>query len=140
MPDSHYGQPRYRAIANDLRRRILSGALPQGALLPAESSLTVELRASRGTIRQALAILREEGLIITEHGRGTYTNPNISGRDQLAKLETRRRLVPADQELASLFAIEVGAALVEQQRIMRTGGVTEEVVRSYQLPLVADDT
>ncbi|MFG3697060.1 GntR family transcriptional regulator [Micromonospora sp. NPDC047620] len=135
MPAPHYGQPRYRVIAAELRRRIESGVIPPGALLPAESVLTVEFRASRGTIRQAIAVLRETALVVTEHGRGTYASPHPLGSRATtgARPETGLREVAADPELAALFAVEVGTALVEQQSIDRTNGVVEAVVRTYRL-------
>ncbi|WP_375547170.1 GntR family transcriptional regulator [Micromonospora chalcea] len=136
MPTPHYGQPRYRAIADELRRRIESGAIPSGSLLPAESALTAEFRASRGTIRQAIALLRDERLVTTEHGRGTYANPYRpeDGPGEGPKVETRERQVAADPELAALFAVEVGAALVERQNITLTNGAVGAVVRIYRLP------
>ncbi|WP_191971279.1 GntR family transcriptional regulator [Micromonospora aurantiaca (nom. illeg.)] len=135
MPTPHYGQPRYRVIADELRRRIESRAIPSGSLLPAESALTTEFRASRGTIRQAIAVLRDEGLVATEHGRGTYANPNRpDGPGEEPKVETRERQVAADPELAALFAVEVGAALVEQQNVTLTNGAVGAVVRIYRLP------
>ncbi|RLP93469.1 GntR family transcriptional regulator [Micromonospora sp. CV4] len=135
MPTPHYGQPRYRVIADELRERIEHGVIPPGTLLPTESALTAEFRASRGTIRQAVAVLREERLVATEHGRGTYANPcwHKSGRDEGSETETRQRQVAADPELAALFAVEVGTALVEQQRITRTDGTVGIVVKTYRL-------
>ncbi|MEU4633079.1 GntR family transcriptional regulator [Micromonospora chalcea] len=136
VPTPHYGQPRYRVIADELRERIESGAIPPGALLPAESVLTAEFGASRGTVRQAIAVLREERLVATERGRGTYTSPlrPESGLQQGSQPQLREREVPADRELAALFAVEVGATLVEQESVTRTEGVVRTVVRSYQLP------
>ncbi|MEU9339124.1 GntR family transcriptional regulator [Streptomyces sp. NPDC048290] len=55
--------PLYRSIAAELRQRIRSGALPVGASLPSEAHLCEEFSASRGPVRQALATLRDEGLI-----------------------------------------------------------------------------
>lgn len=135
MPTPHYGQPRYRVIADELRGRIESGTIPPGALLPTESALTAEFRASRGTIRQAIAVLREARLVATEHGRGTYASPCLhEGRsDDGSRTETRQRQVDADPELAALFAIKVGTALVEQQSVTRARGVVSEVVRTYRL-------
>ncbi|MET7467560.1 GntR family transcriptional regulator [Micromonospora sp. NPDC005599] len=136
MPTPHYGQPRYRAIADELRRRIECGVIASGSLLPAESALTTEFQASRGTIRQAIAALRNERLVTTEHGRGTYANPK-SGRQAPAQDsggEARQRRVAADSELAVLFDVDIGATLIEQQRVVRTDGAVEEVVRTYQRP------
>ncbi|MFF0229130.1 GntR family transcriptional regulator [Micromonospora sp. NPDC005254] len=135
MPTPHYGQPRYRAIADELRERIESGVIPPRALLPAESALTAEFRAARGTVRQAIAALREAGLVATEHGRGTYATPRRHeiGLDESSETETQQRQVSADAELAALFAVEVGAALIEQQSATRTSGAVEKVVRIYRL-------
>ncbi|MEV6366784.1 GntR family transcriptional regulator [Micromonospora musae] len=135
MPTPHYGLPRYRVIADELRERIESGAIPPGALLPTESAMTAEFRAARGTIRQAIAVLRETGLVSTEHGRGTYANPHRQedGPDEDSGTATRQRQVAADPELATLFAVEVGTTLVEQQSVTRTDGAVEAVARVYRL-------
>lgn len=135
MPTPHYGQPRYRVIADELRKRIESGAIPPGTLLPAESTLTAEFRAARGTVRQAIAALRTDGYVTTEHGRGTYASPGLpASREAAARLPmTAQRKVAADPELAALFAVEVGTVLVEQQSVDRSGGSVEAVVRTYRL-------
>ncbi|MEV1317888.1 GntR family transcriptional regulator [Micromonospora arborensis] len=135
MPTPHYGQPRYRAIAEELRSRIASGVIAPGALLPAESTLTAEFQAARGTVRQAIAALREAGLVATEHGRGTYATARLRERelDEGSETETQQRQVAADAELAALFAVEVGATLVEQQSLTRTNGAVGTVVRTYRL-------
>ncbi|MER7589596.1 GntR family transcriptional regulator [Micromonospora sp. NPDC127501] len=135
MPTPHYGQPRYRVIADQLRKRIESGSIPPGALLPTESALTLEFRASRGTVRQAIAVLREEGLATTEHGRGTSARPiaNEHGPERTVEPDTGQCEIAADPELAALFGVEVGATLIGQQRVNRRNGVVESVVRSYRL-------
>ncbi|GGO10956.1 GntR family transcriptional regulator [Micromonospora parathelypteridis] len=135
MPTPHYGQPRYRVIADELKARIESGFIPPGALLPAESALTAQFQAARGTVRQAIAALREAGLVTTEHGRGTYATPrrHERGPDEGSETETQQRHVAADAELAALFAVEVGTALMEQQRLTRTNGAVGTVVRTYRL-------
>ncbi|MER7992028.1 GntR family transcriptional regulator [Micromonospora chalcea] len=135
MPTPHYGQPRYRAIADELRERIESGAIPPGTLLPTESTLTAEFRAARGTVRQAIAALRADGYVTTEHGRGTYASLRPpGGRETTPRLPTTtQREVAADPELAALFAVEVGTALVEQQSVDRSRGTVKAVVRTYRL-------
>ncbi|WP_157552396.1 GntR family transcriptional regulator [Micromonospora sp. NRRL B-16802] len=135
MPIPHHGQPRYRVIADELRKRIESGVIPPGALLPTESVLTAEFQASRGTIRQAIAVLREGGLATTEHGRGTYANVHLCNRnsDQRSDLETRQCEVSADTDLAALFGVEVGAALIECETVARRGKKVETVTRTYRL-------
>ncbi|MEP9383494.1 GntR family transcriptional regulator [Nocardioides sp. KR10-350] len=65
--------PLHARVAEDLRGRILGGELPPGTALPSEADLCVEFRASRGTIRSALAALRREGLI----GGGQGQRPTV---------------------------------------------------------------
>ncbi|MQA24388.1 MAG: GntR family transcriptional regulator [Micromonosporaceae bacterium] len=80
VPAPHAERPRYRVVADELRRRILTDAIPPGQLLPSETALIDEFGVSRGTVREALALLRAEGLAITEHGRGTYARPVLPVR------------------------------------------------------------
>lgn len=61
---------RYREIADELRRRA-SAAAP-GSLLPSEAALSAEFSASRVTVRRALEIVREEGLIASRQGMGWF--------------------------------------------------------------------
>jgi len=61
---------RYQEIADDVRARVLSA--PAGSLLPSEAELSVEFGASRVTIRRALDLLREHGLIAARQGFGWF--------------------------------------------------------------------
>ena len=63
------GTPLHRTLADELRTRIRGGALGAGALLPSEAELCREFSTSRGPVRQALAALRDEGLIGGGQGR-----------------------------------------------------------------------
>lgn len=74
VPTPHE-RPQYVLVAEELRRRILADAIPRGSLLPSEQALINQFGVSRGTIREALALLRAEGHIVTEHGRGSYARP-----------------------------------------------------------------
>lgn len=59
-------------LANVLRARIESGDLQPGQPLPSESYLQQDHGVSRGTAREAVAILRDEGLVVPIQGRGTF--------------------------------------------------------------------
>ncbi|MFF0572902.1 GntR family transcriptional regulator [Streptosporangium saharense] len=63
---------RYQEIAAELRERISSGSLPMGAAVPSENELRERHGASRNTVRQALAVLEREGLIVARHGKGRF--------------------------------------------------------------------
>jgi GntR family transcriptional regulator len=59
----------HQRIGDELRRRIFDGELAIGDAVPSEAQLAAEFGASRGTVRQALAGLRVEGLIGGGRGR-----------------------------------------------------------------------
>ncbi len=69
--------PRFRQIADELRKRIEDGEIERGSLLPPEPALMAEFEAARGTVRDAIAVLRQDGLVHTEHGRGTVVRPEL---------------------------------------------------------------
>lgn len=59
----------YQAILAHLRREISSGVLAPGQPIPSEAELGARFETSRGPVRQALGILRDEGLISSGRGR-----------------------------------------------------------------------
>lgn len=63
---------RYRSIAADLRRQVESGQYGAGGLLPSESELSSAYGVSRVTVRKALELLRDEGLIDARQGFGWF--------------------------------------------------------------------
>lgn len=62
----------YVRVADDIADRIVSGELAAGARLRAERELAEHYEVAYGTVRRAMAVLRERGLIETIHGRGTF--------------------------------------------------------------------
>jgi DNA-binding GntR family transcriptional regulator len=65
-------QPKYLRIHSSLRERIASGQWPPGSPLPSQRELADEFGVSIMTLRQALQLLTDEGLIQTRHGSGTF--------------------------------------------------------------------
>ena len=106
-------------LANDLRERILTGALPAGAALPPERELVTQTRMSRTTVREALRILEVQGLVVIKTGRsgGAFvqqpggdsvaTSVNLLIRGQQLRLtdllETREAIEPACASLAAKY-------------------------------------
>lgn len=64
--------PRHLPIMLALREDILGGVYSTGSRLPGEAELAARHQVSRNTLRQALLLLEEEGLIARAQGRGTY--------------------------------------------------------------------
>jgi GntR family transcriptional regulator len=64
--------PRYRQIAAILRARIESGELQPERPIPSEAQIEQEFGVARATARHAVAVFRDEGLVVTVPGMGTY--------------------------------------------------------------------
>jgi GntR family transcriptional regulator len=125
--------PKYYQLARILRGQILSGDLEPDDQFPTEDSLCREYRVSRGTVRQAISSLVQEGLIRREQGRGTFINPSPSGptfftlvsfdedmRQQHRHPSTRLlklEVVPASPEVAQRLAIEPGESVIHIERL-----------------------
>jgi DNA-binding GntR family transcriptional regulator len=86
MPEFQ-GRPIYLQIADDLRSRILDGSLQTGDKLPSETELMADYGVSRIAVRMAVDVLHNEGLVVKQHGKGTFVRP-LTPR--------RRRRVAAD--------------------------------------------
>lgn len=63
---------RYLAIAEELERRITAGALKAGDRIAGENHLAQTFKVSRVTIRAALAMLEDKGLVVRRAGAGTF--------------------------------------------------------------------
>src|SRR6266508_2695183 len=115
-------QIRYQEIAAALRVRAV--AAPAGSVLPSESELSQEFGASRVTVRRALDLVREEGLIAARQGFGWY----VAGepvRQRLMELGTIEEQLAAsgmaNERQVIEFAFEASPERVRQ--ILRTDSV-----------------
>jgi len=71
MMDFDPTRPKWEQIANVLRERIADGTLPARALV-SEVQLEAEFGVARGTVRKAIAALRDDGLLVTTPGMGSF--------------------------------------------------------------------
>ncbi|MBS2538804.1 GntR family transcriptional regulator [Catenulispora sp. NF23] len=63
---------KYERAANDLRRRIRSGEWGPGEQLPAETTLAAHYGVNVTTLRNAIRVLKVEGLVESIHGKGNF--------------------------------------------------------------------
>jgi DNA-binding GntR family transcriptional regulator len=121
--------PRYRAIADALMNAIVEKRYAVGSALPAEAELCVQLQVSRHTVREALRILEEAGLISRRQGSGSEViadTPPVRYRQMVDSIEDllqygeRSRLTllsarqaPVDESLAERLRCPPGTPCVE---------------------------
>lgn len=129
------GQSRYAALAAALRARVLAGEWPPGSALPAEQTLAVEHGVALGTMRRALELLVEQGLIERIHGRGTFVRAGLTGATMMrffrfgdgdgAVPQSRilsRQTVAAPAEAAAAFGIGRGEPVLRLKRLRSLDG------------------
>jgi len=71
--------PLYYQLTEELRKNIENGEWPPNSLIPSETELCEKYKVSRGTVRQALSQLVQEGLLYRKQGKGTFVaEPKIT--------------------------------------------------------------
>lgn len=138
-------RPLYQQLASLLRGQIQSGELPPGARVPTESQLSAQYTASRNTVRQALDVLRNEGLVISQQGRGSFVrgeppmryyasltgsrsrrlasrrdtfSQQVEAQGKRARQVSTVEVVPALTEIASHLELNEGEPVAVRRRIM----------------------
>ncbi|MFH8767748.1 GntR family transcriptional regulator [Streptomyces sp. NPDC017958] len=142
---------RARQLADLLRHQLLTGAFENGTL-PHESTLATDYRASRNTVRQALDLLRAEGLVERLPGVGTVVvaEKYPHGLDRLMGLaETLREHgrvtnevrtlgpAPAPAPVAERLRVPAGADVLYIERLRRLNGLPLSLDPGCPAPLVA---
>lgn len=89
----------YARIAARLREQVITGTWQLGQRLPTETELAEEYNVSRGTIVRALKVLRDEGVVMTIHGRGSLVAvaPDVA-EVRIGPGDTIRARMPDDAE------------------------------------------
>jgi len=121
--------PRYLQVADILIREISEGQFPVGTLLPPEPQLCQRFAVSRHTLREAVRLLCEQGLLSRQQGVGTHVLANRAETRYVASLSSLRdlmaytqqttlkflgsRWVNADESLERLLRCDVGEPWLE---------------------------
>lgn len=113
-------RPVYKQIADHLRDAIARRRLGEGEQLPSEAQLMEHYGVARMTIRNAMRLLQDEGLVTAEHGRGVY----VRARPPVRRLASDRFAQRHREEGSAAFITEAAQLGATPQVDMLT--VTEE--------------
>jgi GntR family transcriptional regulator len=69
------GQPMYLQIMDQVKQKIAVGDWTPGEEIPSIRQLAVALRVSVITVKRAYLELEHEGVIVTHHGKGSFSLP-----------------------------------------------------------------
>ncbi len=145
-------EPAYVQLVNILRDQIASGEFRPGQRLPSESQLCQRYRVSPMTVRRAVNILMDQGLVSTAQGRGTFVKPMelsevVFGLDELQSFFRKNsdtkvkllevRIIKADALAAEKLDIRVGDRIIHIRRLITKD---QEPVFYHREYLVYDPT
>lgn len=157
----------YQDIVDELRASILEERLDAGERLPSENELAERFGTSRPTVRRAIALLKAEGLVNTEQGRGAFVRPKphvrllLSGEnfrrhrraglsgfnaqvEEQGQAPEQRLLevgwVAAPREVALRLDVDEDARVVVRRRLFVVNGEPVAFCDSYYPADVADGT
>ncbi len=137
--DRSSGRPLHEQLAEVLQERIRSHMWEAGMRIPSEHELSQRFGLARGTVRRAISILVDEGMLVQERGKGTFvSDPGIwhtSGRRLLsfaASLHEQgkefvthvldERVLPASEAVARELDIAPGSPALFLRRVRDVGG------------------
>lgn len=157
------GPPPYLRVAEQLRRRIQSGELAPGALLPSLAEIREETGYSGTVGQRAYAVLVDEGLVIARPGRGHY----VRSQEAPPVLVRRRRVAPgagsptaatlaaqgvqarwdsesttarADRRIAERLGITAGDPVMHTSYVYRADGEPVQLAESWEPMAVTGGT
>lgn len=141
--------PLYFQLAQNMETAIRSGRLSSGSHLENEIDLARQLKVSRPTVRRAIGVLANRGLVIRRHGIGTLVVPErvrdplrlSSLYDELAeagRAPSTRLLafeaVPAPAEVTNSLHLTRGTRVLHFERLRLAGRQAIALMRSF-MPL-----
>lgn len=132
---SEPGQSRYGALAAAMRARIVAGEWPAGSAIPSEQTLAAEHGVALGTMRRALDLLAEQGLVERIHGRGTFVRQGLGGAPMLRFFRFGAGATEAPS--SRILARQVLAAPAEVARVLGCGS-GEQALRLKRLRSVGN--
>lgn len=154
-------------IADDLRDQMTAGRFAPGDPLPSERKLVERYGTAPQTTRQAIAILKSEGLVVGKPGRGIFVRERLPivrvGSDHGAQWRQRKgqspmeaeaeangfswyqevlklETVPAPDWVAERFEIEQGQDVFVRRRRTWIEGRPTQLADSYYLPADVEGT
>ena len=139
--------PRYQQIADELRQNIEKSVYQVGDQLPTEAELSRRFDVNRHTLRRAIEVLRNEGLLRVDRGRGTFVsaipityaigkrvryNEMLKAQGFIPTYRQIRLLeLPADGSVAKHLAVSVGDPVVLFERLSLVDDSPLSLASSY---------
>jgi len=141
-------EPAYAQLADRLRHLIADGTYPPGSQIPPEVNLGRQFNLSPMTVRRAISILTDEGLLKPLQGKGTFVQPLdwqssgfslkpladlVSHGDNTKVKVLKIHTVKADKGLAEKLSIPQNTRLIHVLRLLVRDGAPVLLQSGYMI-------
>lgn len=139
--------PLYEQLKKILSYEILSGNYKQGDQLLNEDKLCSLYNVSRTTVRRSLKELENEGLVVINHGKGTFVNSQsinikqidiggytntLSGTNHsINSIVLNKKVIFGDKEIAKIFNVDTSSKVLKLKRLIYDGQMPYSIDISY---------
>ena len=124
----------YQSLAAILRARVVSGEWQIGKAIPSEASLAKEFSVAVGTIRQAIAELAEDGVLIKHHGKSTAVSSGLNGQSMLRffryQLEGQKQILPQAK------VMDIKQVTPDSDIVKLTGWKSKSLLKIHRIRLI----
>ncbi len=126
----------YQGLAEVFMKRVRDGIWRTGEAIPSESMLAKEYGVAVGTIRQAIAKLAEDGVLVKRHGKSTTVSGGLSNQSMLRffryQLDSREQLNPEAKVL------DFKTVSLDKEVARNTGWSCKTVLKIHRVRLIDD--
>ena len=124
----------YQGLAAAFREKIEGGIWRIGEAIPSEAALSKEYGVAVGTIRQAIAQLADDGVLVKRHGKSTAVSSGLNGQSMLRffryQLDGREQLMPQ----AKILNFKVVA--LDQEVAKQTAWSCKSLLKIHRIRLI----
>jgi GntR family transcriptional regulator len=124
----------YQSLAAILRAKVVSGEWRIGKAIPSEASLAKKFSVAVGTIRQAIAELAEDGVLIKHHGKSTAVSSGLNGQSMLRffryQLEGQKQILPQAKVL------DIKQVTPDRDIVKLTGWKSKSLLKIHRIRLI----
>lgn len=137
LNDRHSYEPAYLQLANILRQKIAEGRFRPGERISSESELRSLYKVSQMTVRRAISLLQDQGLVRTAQGKGSFVKPIKLGMFSFQLGELQRLF--ADKERTTIRLLEVDMMFPDETIIAKLSVPRDERIMTLRRLILRDN-
>ncbi len=124
----------YQGLASVFRDKVEGGAWQIAEAIPSEASLAKEYGVAVGTIRQAIAQLADDGVLVKRHGKSTVVSSGLNGQSMLRFF--RYQLDGQEQLSPQAKVLDLKEVAIDKEITRLTGWSCKSLLKIHRLRLI----